>query len=344
MKIFKYLVDLIRRHLEDDDSIKIQDEDKKDANDSKHLPIDQNSGGMENVDNSKHQPVNIIAGGMEDANDTQKQTKDENEEGMKEENLNIIEIEENIKSAIVKSFNHLNSNSDKASRLALKVFLLNDTIFNSLCLVNNSEEFIMSLKEKIDTELGITFKSIQIFNKKPSGEKQLEPVKDSNFSYLYYTLEETLEETTENTKPEVPHNFATITALKGYGSILNDIVKMQPNPQKVYCIGRGEKVKTNTGTLRINHIVIDNDEQCKEYENNKYVSSNHAHIQYMPGIGFVLFVDQGGRRINGNRTRIIRDGLGDPIDLGSDTKNPISLKNGDIIELGKHVLLEFRYS
>jgi len=271
---------------------------------------------------------------------TEHLSKEKNEEEAKGENLNIIEIEENIKNALVKSLEFINSNDEKASRLALNVFLINDKLFNSLCLVNNSNDFIQSLKEKIDIELGVAFKSIQIYNEKPSGEKQLVSVEDSHYSsFLFYTLEDTLDE-----KIEGFNHLATISALEKSGSILEKVVKLQPIPNKVYNIGRGKMVRTSNGMLRVNHIIIDNSEQSDEYENNKYVSSNHAHITYLKDDGFVIYVDSGGTRIKGNRTRILRDGLKEPIDLGSDTKAPVPLENGDVIELGKHVLLEFKYS
>ena len=98
------------------------------------------------------------------------------------------------------------------------------------------------------------------------------------------------------------------------------------------------------GMFRTNDIVIDDNEKCEEHEKNQHVSRCHAHIEYKKSVGFVLFVDEGGTKISGKRTRIQRQGEKEPIDLGSDTKNFFPLHDGDIIELGKEVYLKFKYA
>lgn len=251
-------------------------------------------------------------------------------EGAKDDDLNLIEIENAIKTALVNSLLLFKGNSDSASRLDLKVFILDGIIYNGLGLNQNSALFINSIKNTIWVELGIEFKSIHVFDQKYEGERQCTKVKDEKLPYLFYAVEDI-------------QKFGKISALKNSGSILGGYVELQPNPGTTYNIGRGRRVRTSTGAMRFNAIAIDDDEKCEEYKNNKYVSSCHAHISYIPNNGYVLYVDKGGSKVEGNRTRILRNNLTSPIDLGSDIKNPVPLEVGDIIELGKHVLLEFTY-
>ena len=102
---------------------------------------------------------------------------------------------------------------------------------------------------------------------------------------------------------------------------------------KRWNIGRGENV--DGAYFRQNHIVFEDD---STNDCNKYVSRAHAHIKF--DNAFMLFVDSGGRKCEGNRTRILRDD--ECIDLGSNMNVPVQLSDGDCIELGKHAMLEFR--
>ena len=83
-------------------------------------------------------------------------------------------------------------------------------------------------------------------------------------------------------------------------------------------------------------IVID---ENNNLDKNKYVSRAHARIGYSENIGFYLQVEYGGSRLSGNRTRIFRDE--EKIEVENvDMKEP--LHDGDLIELGKAVLLQYK--
>lgn len=242
-----------------------------------------------------------------------------------QDDVNIfIEKEDNIQKAIVRSLASYRGTAH-TSRLSLKIFVCNHDLFIGLDLERNANQFKNNLEEKMETELGIAFKSIIVTKNRPDDPSKCKLIKGTGFDDIYYTISETA-------------NYATISVLDGYGSLLNGTIRIEPD--KTYNIGRGKQTQTSAGMIRVNDIVIDDDPCCTAYERNKYVSRCHAHISK----GFLLYVDEGGTRLNKNRTRIQREGFNEPIDLMSNTHTPVPLQNGDIIELGKNVMLRFKLS
>jgi len=105
-------------------------------------------------------------------------------------------------------------------------------------------------------------------------------------------------------------------------------------------IGRDKKVQTRDNFYRINAIAFAAESAD---ESNKYISRQHAHIEWEAASGsFLLFADEGGVP---PRNKIkIRPALGgDPVKLQS-TKLGYALQDGDQIILGEKALLEFCYS
>lgn len=95
-----------------------------------------------------------------------------------------------------------------------------------------------------------------------------------------------------------------------------------------YHIGRG--VHSSRNTLRFNDVVISNAFNT--------VSSEQADIVYHHG-DFWLKACQGGcRALGGSPTKILTDGKTNEL---TDTQSMIRLHDGDIIELGKAVLIKF---
>lgn len=246
----------------------------------------------------------------------------------RDDSNNLIEIRDGIIKAIVKALKIFTCND--VSRLTLDIYILNNTVYNGLGLEYDQDEFKASVQEHIKTELGIAFKTIIIYSKEPEKREKLKQAIGNGIDYLFFTVEET-------------GTQAKISSMKGYGSIIGDIVHLQPNSEKVYNIGRGKNVQTKSGNFRTNDIAVDDDESNSEYQNNLHVSKSHAHISYKQTVGFVLYVDEGGTYYSGKRTRIQRSGRREPIDLGSDIKIPYPLQDGDIIELGKKVCLKFNF-
>lgn len=252
------------------------------------------------------------------------ETGNHQEEDNDSNGMNFIEIEENIQEAIVNSLNAYKCSSN-ASMLIVKVHICDHNVFTGLGLEHDSDNFKESLKEKIKTELGVVFRSVIVTKKAPEDLSLCKSVKGKGFKNIWCMISESA-------------TFATISVLDGFGSIADGSVRIMPDES--YNIGRGKRTKTSKGMFRVNHIAIDDNPDCKEYEYNKHVSRCHAHI----GKGFNLYVDEGGTSLNKNRTRIQREGMNEYIDLMSDTKTPVPLQDGDIIELGKKVMLEFKFS
>lgn len=268
-----------------------------------------------------------ILGGEESSTNTKSSFMDTNVH--RTDGDNLIEKKDNIMKSIVESLKMFKGNNTSASQLCLTIYILDNTIYSGLGLGHEDDAFRNALRDKIFTELGVTFKAISISKENLDDDKTL---KGTDIGYLFYTLS------------EERRSCARIKAMKGYGSLSGDEVKLYPKPDQVYNIGRGKEVKTKTGNFRTNDISIDDNDECEEHVNNSYVSGCHAHIQYKKSIGFLLFVDEGGTKIDGNRTRILRNTEKEPIDLGSKMKIGIPLLDGDIIELGKHVCLKFNYT
>jgi hypothetical protein len=104
-------------------------------------------------------------------------------------------------------------------------------------------------------------------------------------------------------------------------------------------IGRDKKVQTRDNFYRINTIAFPAE---STHESNKYISRQHAHIEWDSATGaFLLFADEGGVP---PRNKIkVRSQSNDPVKLQS-TKTGYSLQHGDQIILGETALLEFRHS
>jgi pSer/pThr/pTyr-binding forkhead associated (FHA) protein len=103
------------------------------------------------------------------------------------------------------------------------------------------------------------------------------------------------------------------------------------------CIGREKKVQTADGFFRINTIAFPAD---SNHQSNKYISRQHAHIEWDAERGaFMLFADEGGipprnkikvRTTNGDLEKLQTTQIGYP------------LNEGDQIILGDSALMEFR--
>ena len=128
---------------------------------------------------------------------------------------------------------------------------------------------------------------------------------------------------------------ARLETIPGYGSTLEPFYLLEPG--KSYNIGVGSMALLDNGALRRNDIAVDDNVRSQEYERNKYVSRNHAHIEYV-NEHFVLYVDKGGLRSAGKRTAVARGENTFPLE---DTLIPFPLEDGDMIVLSKAVRILF---
>lgn len=128
---------------------------------------------------------------------------------------------------------------------------------------------------------------------------------------------------------------ATITVLTGTAE--KEAYDLSSNGSKVY-IGRDKKVQTRDGFYRVNSIAFPADSGD---EANKFISRQHAHIEWDGDNGhFLLFADEGGLPPR-NKVKV-RSAAGDVVKLQTDRVGH-QLQEGDQIMLGDGALLAFSY-
>lgn len=129
---------------------------------------------------------------------------------------------------------------------------------------------------------------------------------------------------------------ASITVLNGEAE--QEQYSISSGKNKIY-IGRDTKVRTADGFYRINTIAFKAD---STHESNKFVSRQHAHIEWNNDAEtFYLFADEGGIP-PGNKIKI-RQADGSLVKLQS-TQVGHRLQEGDQIVLGDSALLQFNFT
>jgi len=215
--------------------------------------------------------------------------------------------------------------------------LLGKDDFKGIALYATQTIYAIALDKEFENMLRIEFDNrgfkslgngkVEIYESKPSA--------DAHDVYDNIIFAEIL------TKESITHyapRKARITIYHGKGSLKQDeyILDTAADNKKKYCIGRGD-ISTKGGVFRENDIVINDAETNPAIADlNGYVSSSHANIEVLDG-GFYLKAMQGGIA-NGNATKYIRDGK--VFKLETDSMS-YPLQDGDIIELGRTVLLKF---
>lgn len=102
-------------------------------------------------------------------------------------------------------------------------------------------------------------------------------------------------------------------------------------------IGREKKVQAGDGFYRVNTIAF----ATEDHESNKYISRQHAHIEWSDDAGcFLLYADEGGVPPR-NKVKV-RPVEGAPFKLQA-TNIGHPLQEGDQVILGESALLEFSY-
>ncbi len=132
---------------------------------------------------------------------------------------------------------------------------------------------------------------------------------------------------------------AVLVVYRRKGSLCRNSYVIDPSVKSRYRIGRGETSSRPEYSFRSNDIIINTaDEDKKTQALNNRVSSAHADLVCRDG-RFFLQVLPPGCAVGGNSTRIIRDQK--PIELDQPSLS-YPLFDGDLIELGGAVLLEFK--
>lgn len=117
------------------------------------------------------------------------------------------------------------------------------------------------------------------------------------------------------------------------------LYKIGPENGKIN-IGREHKVQVSDGFFRINHIAFPD---ASANEANKFISRQHAHIEWDSNTGsFLLFADEGGIPPR-NKVKIRSVGDHNPVKLNV-VELGHTLLEGDQIILGELAVLEFSYN
>jgi len=104
-------------------------------------------------------------------------------------------------------------------------------------------------------------------------------------------------------------------------------------------IGREHQVQVSDGFFRINHIAFPD---ASQHEANKFISRQHAHIEWDADTeSFLLFADEGGIPPR-NKVKIRSLGEHSPVKLNV-AELGHQLQEGDQIILGELAVLEFSY-
>ena len=183
-------------------------------------------------------------------------------------------------------------------------------------------------------ERGYGFTDVIFHVGRPDENLRADMIGDNELEYIQIVdIEET--QVVKNCK-------AIITIFGDAGSMLKEQYVLSPDDMKkrmitAYNIGAGQFPKVPTG-YRENHIAIDDNPDSSMLEKNKYVSRMHAHIGFSDKFGFYLQVELDGTRLMGKRTRIFR---GEEKIECDNPQAKVALQSGDLIELGKAVVLRF---
>jgi hypothetical protein len=104
-------------------------------------------------------------------------------------------------------------------------------------------------------------------------------------------------------------------------------------------IGREKKVQVNDGFFRLNHIAFPGD---SANESNRYISRQHAHIEWSnDSNSFMFYADEGGVP-PGNKVKV-RSAKDETLNKLNSTQIGHKLDEGDQVILGESAVIEFSY-
>lgn len=220
------------------------------------------------------------------------------------------------------------SDSDSCENKHIVVWLDTDnTTFNAY------SGFEQDLREHWSVERGYVFARVELKHGKPENDGRKV---DIQLPALDVYLQEIVPEV------ELQHvvKKARVSVYGNNGSLIQtqydlSSEELETDHRSYYNIGRGEYPDMDGKGYRQNHIAIDD---VNNLDTNRFVSRAHARIGFSDIIGFFLQVENGGSRLSGNRTRIFR---GEEIIEVENVEVKEPLQTGDLIELGKAVVLKF---
>ena len=179
-------------------------------------------------------------------------------------------------------------------------------------------------------------KSLQIILKPKSETEDCISLIDNQVYYKWGKADTSVDD-----KPiEIPYErvIASVSIIEGTGSMMQPSYVLDSDRKKIFHIGRSVTSRKG-GKYRVNDIVIKDKEADHDLiECNAHVSSTHADIVFKNNKFYIKAAIGGCRTIGGSPTKLVRDEKATEL---RDTNLLYPLEDGDIIELGKNVLLVF---
>lgn len=247
------------------------------------------------------------------------------------EKATIIESKEKLQLSVVNTLERIVEDKDSMVNKQLLIWLDCDQItFDNY----NTETFRQQIKSALFNECGYNIDKVGFCIGKPSEGLRATIIGTNKLEHLQVVSTEPISDTKQCK--------ARITVFGNAGSLIEEQYILSSEDMKkknitAYNIGSGQHPETQNG-YRENHIAIDDNPLSPKVEKNKYVSRMHAHIGFSEMFGYYLQVERDGTRLMGKRTRIFRG------EEKIECDNPLAkipLQTGDLIELGKAVVLKY---
>lgn len=243
-----------------------------------------------------------------------------------------IESKDGLLQSIIKTLSDVVEYKDSTNGKRLTIWLdCNQAKYANY----DTEAYKHHLLSSLINECGYGFDEVCFSLGKPAEDLRATVIGNSQHEYLQIQERNIV-------ATETKCSTAIISIHGNAGSLLQDqyILSFEDMKAKnitAYNIGAGQFPQIPSG-YRENHIAIDDNPNSPMIERNKYISRMHAHIGFSEKFGFYLQVEKDGTRLLGKRTRIFRG------EEQIECENPqakVPLQSGDLIELGKHVVLKF---
>ena len=247
---------------------------------------------------------------------------------------NAVDLKKNVIDVLISRFKQLRFD-DSALRIPKVVIWVSEP--EHIVLLKN-KAFVDQVHTEIENNFIITLKDAEIIVKmgKPAEKLQAGCIVENA---IWFTFDVPQENEVSSKKS------ARITIAGNRGSLKKKVYELDTDVRTLFHIGRGDVEVNRTRPYRENHIVIDDtvkDKTLKEL--NQHVSGSHADIIFDDGV-FYIKATPYGFRPDGSKTSVIRENAnGSEEHEIRDSHSRFRLKDGDLIELGESVVLQFSLS
>ncbi len=242
---------------------------------------------------------------------------------------NAVDAKKNILETLVARFKQLRFDNAAIRILKMTIWVA-DPVYISLL---KNDAFVGQLHTEIENNFIESLKDAEIIVRmgKPAAKVRASCILEDSI-WFSFTIQEDKDVT----------SVARIFAVGNRGSLKKKVYDLDYERRTLYHIGRGDIEQNRTRPYRENHIVIDDLEKNKALlDLNMHVSGSHADIIYDDGL-FYLRATPYGCRPDGSKTSVIRETPQGTEEFEiRDSDSRFRLRDGDLIELGESVVLQF---